>query len=108
MTADEQRSVLMALVSEVKVSPVNRGRGGTFDPSRVTFVRRSGALAQAVGFKEDGELDHERLMEVWNSGALPKAIGWTPERMNEVLANAAAVGIDEVMEGLQAEVSTTP
>ena len=55
----------------------------------MAFVFRSGALAQAVGFKEDGELDHERLMEVWNSGALPKVIGLDPKWAKQVVRDAA-------------------
>jgi DNA invertase Pin-like site-specific DNA recombinase len=78
LTADQHRAVFGAMVSEIKIHPRNRQGANAFDPRRVRFVWRSGALARAVGFNENGELDVERLMDVWNSGALPKAIGMAP------------------------------
>lgn len=50
MTADEHRRIFLALVSEIRVHPRQRGgmQNSKFDPSRIEFVWRTGALAKAV------------------------------------------------------------
>ena len=85
LSPDEQRKVILTFVSAIKVSPrISKGRN-TFNSDRVDFVWRSGALALAVGFNDDGEPDEERVKRLWRTGTLARAIGWEPEAFNAVV-----------------------
>jgi len=100
MSVDQRQQVMKMLVSHIKVNRQLKG-GNRFDPKRVEFVWRSGALPQAVGFNDDGELDLDRFMTMWGSGTLARAVGRDPEEMDKVISDSAeALGRERVEEFL--------
>jgi hypothetical protein len=94
MTVDEQQSVMRMLVSHINVSRQLKA-GNKFDPERVSFVWRSGALAQAVGLGDNGELDLARLDDVWRTDAVKRILKQNTDVFPDVLvASAEATGVD--------------
>lgn len=84
MTVDEHRRIFLALVSEIRVHPsqLNGMQRSKFDPSRITFIWRSGTLGarmEAINltFLESFGKDYTVLGLVTMDG---KAIGtiWNP------------------------------
>jgi hypothetical protein len=70
MTTDEQRAVLLTLVSKIRVKRANRHGSNLFDPTRLRFVWRFAALAQAAAGLWDAMTDEEKEQAVEADNAL--------------------------------------